>query len=417
VAPSLTEIIVASVVIVVVASWTQTFATPRSSNAPNGEIAAMLVCAVVIRIGLGVLLGRRPDPAIESAAAERVSTDLQSSGRRWLALAGVIALPAAGASLGYTWAAQLWHPALMGHSCPGGPGWSCEFHPLLVSGDVWSVLGGLIGLWFALVVMRAISDRGASGVSAAERVGVFAVTSVVFFWSVFFGGQQGGTMADLIVFAVPVVTAFGLRFILAIVLRREPLGVSQGACRLATAAWAGVLVVMVALAGTLIQTDAATAAQCRQNPVCNAPHLNQWLASLAGSTQTANAYFALRGTFDGFAPYENIHSDWYQYTSGSADVHDPSENSVDEVEPTALVILDGDHVWPASGEPVWLCAGALIVKRQLPHPVFANYPVTRLPGTYYFASSTRHGGCDAANVQPTALRPGSLPTQVMSAGA
>jgi hypothetical protein len=70
--------------------------------------------------------------------------------RLWLKVLVIASLPVAFAGLGYLYVTVLWQPPLVGHSCPSrAPVSACSYHPLLVSGYTWTVLGALVGLWVA----------------------------------------------------------------------------------------------------------------------------------------------------------------------------------------------------------------------------------------------------------------------------
>jgi hypothetical protein len=70
------------------------------------------------------------------------------------------------------------------------------FHPVLVSGYTWAVLGALVGLWFAYVSSRLLSahNRAASGVG--ELAVVTAVVAGIFWWTLRVGLDHGGTRGE-----------------------------------------------------------------------------------------------------------------------------------------------------------------------------------------------------------------------------
>jgi hypothetical protein len=341
--------------------------------------------------------------SVPAAAPEPVlgATRLQRS----LGLASLVALPVAFGVLGYTWATQLWHPQLIGHSCPDSSAWSCEYQPLLVAGITWTVLGGLVGLWFATVIARAAFGRYAARMGRAERLAVLPVIFAVVFWGFFFDTQQGGSLTDLGAFLLVVLGAVAARRLLAVLLWREPRSLASKTRCVLTMAWAVVLPAVMILAGFVYTTDQAAASSCARNPVCDLPHLPPSWRSVAKSTEYSDAWYSAHGSFVGYVAYAENNIGFAYVPAGKPL---PYFNSIRVVVPAPAAITFEIRAFDPgflSGRP-YVCVGAVVVGSTLVRPVFGAYPVTRHPGTYYFvALASRTAVCGKL----TALTSGVLP--------
>jgi hypothetical protein len=240
--PSVIEIVAAPVALFLFFIWAGHGAPETSYDGEpfvtaGSQMRVVMVAAVLIRLGLGIafacsgqtIIGSRSGspllPSEEADLSSGVAAEEHSappgrtivwrrSRRATLGAVIVAAATAAGAEAGDIWATRLWHPALLGHSCPFGAGASCLFHPLLVSGLVWSVLGGLIGFWFGIVGAGVVDGRRAT-FGVGERGAAVVVTGLFALWAFFFGSQQGGTSSDLLVLMAAVAVAWLLRALLA----------------------------------------------------------------------------------------------------------------------------------------------------------------------------------------------------------
>jgi hypothetical protein len=138
---------------------------------------------------------------------------------RKLSWPGLVVLPVVFGWIGDLYATRIWHPVLLGHSCPRS-GADCLFHPLLVAGITWTVLGGLIGLWAAVTLVRATRPWRPRRFHLSELIIVTPLVGFALWWGHHFGMQQGGTSADFDRFATVVLAAIVVRFVAAAQMRR-----------------------------------------------------------------------------------------------------------------------------------------------------------------------------------------------------
>ncbi len=130
-------------------------------------------------------------------------------------------LPIAFAGLGYLYVTVLWQPPLRGHSClSGSTPSSCVYHPLLVSGYTWAVLGALVGLWVAFVMARALFAPTRAALTVRELIGVTPVVAVLVWWTFRDGLLQAGTRGEQAHILVVVLGAIVARLAVSLCLGR-----------------------------------------------------------------------------------------------------------------------------------------------------------------------------------------------------
>ncbi|MGA3352610.1 MAG: hypothetical protein ABSD85_05405 [Acidimicrobiales bacterium] len=114
--------------------------------------------------------------------------------RIWLKVLLICSLPVALAGLGYFYVTVLWQPPLVGHSCPSmAPASACSYHPLMVSGYTWTVLGALVGLWVAYLLSCVLFTPRRAAMTVGELTVVAPVVAAVVWWTFRDGLLQAGT--------------------------------------------------------------------------------------------------------------------------------------------------------------------------------------------------------------------------------
>ena len=142
--------------------------------------------------------------------------------RLWLKVLLICSLPVAFAGLGYLYMTVLWQPPLIFHSCPHlAPASACSYHPLLVSGYTWTVLGALVGLWVAYVLSQALFTGKKAALTIGELATVTPVVVGVVWWTFRDGLLQAGTRSEQAHVLVVVFVSIMARLALSLFLGRR----------------------------------------------------------------------------------------------------------------------------------------------------------------------------------------------------
>ena len=143
--------------------------------------------------------------------------------RLWLKVLLICSLPVAFAGLGYLYMTVLWQPPLIFHSCPHlAPASACSYHPLLVSGYTWTVLGALVGLWVAYVLSQALFTGKKAALTIGELATVTPVVVAVVWWTFRDGLLQAGTRSEQAHVLVVVFVSIMARLAFSLSLGRRP---------------------------------------------------------------------------------------------------------------------------------------------------------------------------------------------------
>ncbi|MGA2527929.1 MAG: hypothetical protein ABSG36_02060 [Acidimicrobiales bacterium] len=117
--------------------------------------------------------------------------------RVWQKMVLLCSLPVVSAGLGYFYVRLIWRPPLVGHRCESrSPVTDCLFHPVLVSGYTWMILGALAAFWFAYVFSRVLLAHKPAGFCVGELAVVTPVVVGVVWWTLRVGLVQAGTRSE-----------------------------------------------------------------------------------------------------------------------------------------------------------------------------------------------------------------------------